>query len=175
MKNNNSAARDILILSVGELVAAALTVAGFAIAQAYVDVDFLGVTLGALIGAAVTVANFVFLTLSVNRAIDSYMEIRGSKEMSDEEAEKFTAEHSMQIQNAVKTSFIIRTVSMLALLVLAFLTGWVNPLATVIPLLAYRPILAISESIRRRRDPAPNPDAFIHYEDDESDAKESDD
>ena len=177
MKKSNAHFREIAMLSAGELIVTGLVVAGFAIADSYISVDYVKVILGALIGAVVTVLNFLFLTLSVNKAIDSYMEIRGTREMTDEEAEKFTAEHSMQIQNAVKTSFIIRTVTMLAVLVIAFITGWVNPLATVIPLLAYRPILAAGEKLRKKQDPVPDPANFIHYDeiDAESDSKESDD
>ena len=176
MKKSNAAFKETSRLAVGELIVTALVIAGFAIADAFVSVDYVKVILGAVIGAVVTVLNFLFLTVSVNSAIDRYMEIRGTREMTDEEAEKFTAEHSMQIQNAVKTSFIIRTVSMLAVLILAFVTGWVNPVATVIPLLAYRPILALGEKIRRRQDPVPNPDNFISYGDEEENAteKESD-
>ena len=176
MKKSNAAVREISILALGELAVCALVVGGFAVADALIDVDYLKVILGAIIGGIVTVVNFCFLTVSVNNAIDRYMEIRGTREMTDEEAEKFTQEHSMQIQNAVKTSFIIRTVSMLAVLIVAFVTGWVNPLATVIPLLAYRPILALGEKIRKKQDPAPNPDNFIRYDDEdrETDVKESD-
>ncbi|MBQ8529184.1 MAG: ATP synthase subunit I [Clostridia bacterium] len=167
MKKSNTAVKEITVLSIGELLVAALVVCGFAIASAFLEVNYLKVILGALIGAAVTVANFAFLTVSVNNAIDSYMEIRGTREMTEEEAEKFTAEHSMEIQNKVKTSFIVRTVSMLAVLIIAFVTGWVNPLATVIPLLAYRPVLMLGEKIRKKQDPVPNPDNFIRYGDEE--------
>ncbi|MBQ7356869.1 MAG: hypothetical protein IJW66_05650, partial [Clostridia bacterium] len=123
--------------------------------------------------SAVVVLNFLFLSLSVNRAVDSYLEARGSREMTDEEAEKFTAENSMAIQNKIKTSFIIRTVSMLLALVVAFLLEWFNPLCTAIPLLAFNPLLSIGEMMRRRREPAPNPENFIKYEEN-TEEKESD-
>ena len=103
---------------------------------------------GALLGATVSNLNYIFLTLSVDRAISNYLALRGDKEMSDEEAEKFAAENSMPIQNAIKTSYIIRTFSMLAVLVLAFITNWFNPVATAIPLLAFRPLLSVVEIIK---------------------------
>lgn len=103
---------------------------------------------GALLGATVSNLNYVFLTLSVDRAVNNYLTLRGDREMSDEEAEKFAAENSMPIQNAIKTSFIIRTVSMLAVLVLAFITNWFNPIATAIPLLAFRPLLSLIEFVK---------------------------
>ena len=68
--------------------------------------------------------------------------------MDDEEAEQFAAENSMPIQNAIKTSYIIRTVTMIATLVVAFLLDWFNPLATAIPLLAFRPLLTVIEMIK---------------------------
>jgi uncharacterized membrane protein AbrB (regulator of aidB expression) len=68
--------------------------------------------------------------------------------MSDEEAEKFAAEHAMPVQNAIKTSFIIRTVSMLAALVVAFLLDWFDPIATAVPLLAFQPLLTAIEIIK---------------------------
>jgi hypothetical protein len=52
------------------------------------------------------------------------------------------------------------------------LTGWFNPLCTVIPFLAFKPILSIGEMLRKKYDPAPNPDNFVKYE--ENDEKESD-
>ena len=68
--------------------------------------------------------------------------------MDEEEAQKFAEENSMPIQNAMKLSFIIRTVSMLAALVVAFILDWFNPIATAIPLLAYRPLLTLIETIK---------------------------
>lgn len=108
----------------------------------------IGVILGALLGALITLINYAFLTISVDKAISNYLKLRGEREMTDEEAEKFAAENSMPIQNAIKTSFIIRTASILITLVVAFLTQWFNPLAAVIPLLAFRPLLTIIESIK---------------------------
>ena len=55
----------------------------------------LQVILGTLLGSTVTVANFAVLAFSVNRAVDKYIELRGSREMSEEEAEAFAKEHSM--------------------------------------------------------------------------------
>lgn len=126
---------------------------------------------GAWLGAVVAILNYAFLTLSVDKAINKYLSLRGDREMSDEEAEKFAAENSAPIQNAIKTSFIIRTFSMLAALLVAFILEWFNPLATAIPLLAFRPLLSIIEMIKGKKAAPPNPENFIKYE---SDEKESD-
>lgn len=127
---------------------------------------------GAWLGAVVAILNYAFLTLSVDKAINKYLSLRGDREMSDEEAEKFAAENSAPIQNAIKTSFIIRTFSMLATLLVAFILEWFNPLATAIPLLAFRPLLSIIEMIKGKKAAPPNPENFIKYENDEKESDE---
>ena len=103
---------------------------------------------GAMLGGVVCVLNYTFLTVSVDKAINDYLALRGDKEMDEEEAEKFAQENSMPIQNAIKLSYIIRTVSMIATLLVAFLTKAFNPIATAIPLLAFRPLITLIESIK---------------------------
>lgn len=136
-------------MTIGEVIVSVLVVLGFLLADM---LDFLAfdyrVITGAILGGAVTVANYALLTLSVNREVNKYLELRGTGEMSDEEAEKFASENSMPIQNAIKLSFIIRTVSMLATLVAAFLLDMFNPIATAIPLLAFRPLLSAIEIVK---------------------------
>lgn len=169
-KENN---RELRVLIFGEAAVAVLIVAGAFLVSLFSEYVFgFSAVTGALLGALIVVLNFAFLSLSVNRAVDEYLAVRGSREMTDEEAEKFTAENSMVIQNKIKTSYIIRTTTMLAALVIAFLTGWFNPLCTVIPFLAFKPILSIGEMLRKKYDPAPDPDNFVKYE--ENDEKESD-
>ena len=138
------------MIVIGEVIVSALVILGYVIASAFSYPFTYKVITGVILGSSVTVANFFFLTLSVNRAVDRFIELRGSREMTEEEAEKFTNENSMAIQNAIKTSFIIRTVSMLAAFVLAFVAGVFEPLATVIPLLAYRPIISIGNILRNK-------------------------
>ena len=166
MKKSNSAYKETAILSIGELVVSALTVGGFALASLFVEVNLLAAVLGAILGSAVTILNFFFLSFSVNRSVDKYLALRGEQEMTDEEAQAFTVKHSMEIQNAIKINYIIRTVSMLVTLVVAFLVMNIfNPIAAAIPLLAYRPILTVTELVRARFNKAPNPDNFIVYDD----------
>ena len=130
---NNSTIRETSILTLGAL----LTVGGFALAGLVWEINMLSVVLGVVLGALVTVLNYFFLSLSVNRSVDKYLELRGSTEMTDEEAAVFTAKHSLEIQNAIRISFLIRLISMVAALVVAFVfLNVFNPLATAIPLLA---------------------------------------
>ena len=147
MQDKKSTYRDIFVLAVGELAVAAAVVAVYALLGAF---TYKAVT-GALIGALVDVFNFVFLTVSVNRAVDKFMVLRGDKEMDEEEAEKFAAEHVSEIQNAQKLSYIIRTFTMLGALVLAFLTKQFDVIAAAVPLLLFQPILIVSQNIARKR------------------------
>ena len=147
MKNKPTA--DIACLTLCELAVAALTVAGFLVADAAFDVEFnFRVITGAALGAMVTVLNFLFLTLSVNRAVNGFLQLRGDREMDEDEAAAFVKENSVPIQNAIKLSFIVRTFSMLIALVIGFLLDAFNPIATAIPLLAYRPLLYVTEYIK---------------------------
>lgn len=164
MKNNNAPLKETAILTVGEIIVSALVVLGYLVSDLIFSTGFsYRVFTGAALGSIVVILNFFFLSVSVNRAVDRYIEIRGSREMTEEEAEKFNAEHSMAIQNSIKTSYIVRTATMLAALVVAFVLEWFAPLATVIPILAFRPILMAGEAIRRKFDKTPDPQKFIEY------------
>ncbi len=109
------------------------------------------VIFGGLLGTAVTVLNFLILTLNINSAINKFLALRGSKEMGDEEAEAFAQKNSMVIQNAMTRSYIIRSLLMIGVLVGAFLLpGWFNVIATLVPLVCYRPIIYLSELTKKK-------------------------
>lgn len=147
MENKSSSARQILALAIGEIIVSALVCVIYLILGKF---DYTVVT-GSILGSIVTVANFAVLTFSVNRAVDRYLELRGSREMSEEEAEAFAKEHTVAVQNAATKSLILRTASMLAALVAAFLfTDLFSVLATAIPLLMFRPILYVLELIKSK-------------------------
>ena len=164
MNKNSIPKRETLILLFGEIIVSLIVVGVYMLVDLLTEYTFsYTVVTGVLLGTSVTVLNFFFLSLSVNRAIDRFLLERGEREMDEEEADRFANEHSMQIQNSVKTSFIVRTVSMLAALVLAFILEWFDPLATAIPLLMFRPIITAGEAIRKKFDKAPTPDNFVVY------------
>ena len=147
MENKSSSALQVLALATGEIIVSALVCVIYLILGKF---DYTVVT-GTLLGSIVTVANFAVLTFSINRAIDKYLELRGSREMSEEEAEAFAKEHTMAVQNAATKSLILRTASMLAALVAAFLlTDLFSVLATAIPLLMFRPLLYVLELIKSK-------------------------
>ena len=70
--NKNSKYKEVVFLSVSEFAVAALTVLGAFTVSLFTDYSFdYSAILGALLGALVIVANFLFLTISVNSAVDS--------------------------------------------------------------------------------------------------------
>ena len=171
MNQNKLPVREIALLAVGEALVGAIVTAVFLLVGKFNYT----VPLGALLGGVVTVFNFVFLSIAVNRAIDDAMKIYEARQAEkvkaqevseaslepagtdsddeepyDDEAAKFARENAAKITNAVKLSYIVRTVSVIATLVVAFITKQFNVLATVIPLLCLRPILTLSELLRKK-------------------------
>ena len=148
MKNNSKLPLfEIGLLAVGELIVSLIVTLGFLIAKRFT----ISVVFGALLGSAVVVLNFLWLSVSVNRAVDRALSDRPEGELNDEQIESFSKEHTAAVQNAAKLSYIVRTASTLAALVLAFLLdGVFNVIATLIPLLMLSPILTIGEFIKRR-------------------------
>ena len=147
MENKNSLLVyiDTLWLLIGELIVSLITVGVFALVGKF---HYSAIT-GALLGSAVTVLNFFILSVGVNRAVTRYVEARGTREMDEEEAEKFASEHSMDVQNAMMKSYMLRMLMMIGSLVLAGFSGWFNVIATVVPLLMYRPLITIIETIKK--------------------------
>jgi sensor histidine kinase YesM len=135
---------DSVWLAVGELIVAALTSLAFLLFGKF---SYTVVT-GALLGGAVTVINFLILSVAINRAINGYITERGDKEMDDEAAEEYAKQHGTAVQNAMTKSYMLRMLLMIGSLVLAMISGWFSPLATVIPLIMYRPILYVTEFIK---------------------------
>ena len=145
-KNKLSVYIDTVWLALGEVIVAVLVSLVFLI---FGKLNYT-VPLGALLGGAVTVINFLILSVSINRAINGYITERGDKEMDEEEAEKYAKEHGMAVQNAMTKSYLLRMALMIGALVLAMISGWSSPLATVIPLIMYRPILYVTEFIKAK-------------------------
>ena len=147
MKNTKLPLYETLAMIIGEIITSLILCAVFLIIKKF----DLSVLLGVLLGSLVTVANFIFLMVFTNRAIDKAMAERGEGEMSDDEVAEFTAKHQANIQAAVKLSYVIRTLCIAASLVVAFLLdGVFNVIATVIPLLMFRPILTVSQLIKTK-------------------------
>lgn len=146
MKKSNLPLWEIMALALGEIAASAV------VALIYVLLDKFSykVITGAVLGTAVILLNFLFLSISINRAVDKVMAERGEEEMDDEVAAEFAAKHAAAIQNAAKLSVIVRTTSMLVTLVVAFILNWFDVIATLVPLLLFKPILIVSQYIKGR-------------------------
>ena len=146
--------KEVLLLAIGELIVSLLTVGGFLLVDViFTEKDIFNYTVvtGALLGTLVVLINFFILSIAITRAVMSYMKERGEREMSEEEALAFAQEHQGRIRLAMSRSYVIRTLLMLGTLILAFVLEWFNPIATVIPLLMYKPVLIASHYIKAKR------------------------
>ena len=144
MQSKNTIWKDLFSIIIGEAAVSAAAAAVFLL----LDVFSYKVITGVLLGSVVAIFNFIFLTLSINKAVDKFMALRGDGEMSEEDANEFAAKHSGDIQSAQKLSYLIRTFTMLGALVLAFISKHFHVIPTVSPLLALQPILIFSQQIR---------------------------
>ena len=174
--NKSNILSDLIPLFTGELLVVLIVVlTGLGLSYGGIISFGAEIPLGALLGALVTIANYAVLIISLDKAVRDYLALRGENEMSDEEAESFAKAHTASVQKTISRSTVLRTASIVGCLLVAFLTGIFNPIATIIPLLAYRPILTVAELIKAKNSPAPNPEKYINYEyKDENEEKESD-
>ena len=152
-KSMRDALKDALFILLGEIAVCAVVSVVFLILSVFEIAKFdHTVILGGLLGSLVVVVNYFILAVTVNRAIDKYVALRGDGEMTEEEAEKFAAENSKSVSMAAGGTYILRMLLMIGVLVGAFLLqGVFNVIATVIPLIAYRPIIYVIELIRSKK------------------------
>lgn len=156
MKKNESGLGSVLseavVILVGEVIISAIVALVYLLIQMF---DYT-VVLGLVLGTTVTVANFLILAITVNNAINKALARRPEGEMTEEEAAKFAAENQASVQLAATGTYILRTLIMLGALVGAFLLNGVlgfklfDVIATIIPLLMYRPIIFVSEIIKKK-------------------------
>ena len=148
MQKKNMPTSEILLLAVGELIVSLIVTGVYLL----LDRFSYAVISGCLLGSAVTVFNFVFLSISVNRAIDKALAGRKEGEMTEEEAEVFAAENQAAVQRAAQGSYLVRQILMLGVLVCAFLLdGWFDVIATLVPLLMFRPLLTVCGLIKSKK------------------------
>ena len=145
MQKKNMPVSEILFLALGEAAVSLVIVGIYLLIGRY---SYKVVT-GAVLGSFVTVLNFVILSVSVNRAIDKVMALKGDKEMTEEEAAAFAAQNQGAIQRAAQGSYLIRQVLMLGVLVLAFVLDWFDVIATLVPLLMFRPLITVHGLLKK--------------------------
>ena len=145
---------EILIILIGEIIVGALTAGVYLIVEAALENDAFTykVITGLALGTTVVIVNYLVLTVVVNRAINKVMALRPEGEMTEDEIFEFAKANQDTIKNAAAFSYIVRTLTMLATLVLVFifLKKWFAVVATVVPLLAFRPIIMVGEFFRKR-------------------------
>ena len=144
IKNKNI---DTVYLAIGEIVVSLLVI------LVYIAINKFEWTVatGVVLGSAVTVCNFVILSISLNKALDKFIDLRGDKELTEEEAEEFAKSNAIKVQNAATKSYVLRTALMMGSLVLAFITKCFNPIATLVPLAMYKPLLYATQFIKQKR------------------------
>jgi hypothetical protein len=148
MQKKNMPTAEILFLVVGELIVSLIVSGVYLLLNRF----SYAVISGCLLGSAVTVFNFVFLSVSVNRAIDKALAGRKEGEMTEEEAQAFAAENQAAVQRAAQGSYLVRQILMLGVLVCAFLLdGWFDVIATLVPLLMFRPLLTVCGLIKSKK------------------------
>lgn len=147
MKENNNGYRDSIYLAILESIISLIAV------LVYVALGMFNWTIvsGVILGSTVTVVNYLILSYSVNKAINDFIALRGKEEMTDEESDKFAKTHAIKVQNAVTKSYVLRTGLMVGALVVAFITKKFDPIATMIPLIMYKPLLYAIEFIKKKR------------------------
>lgn len=147
MKKSNIPVWEITMLVLGELVVSLLVAGVYLILKKF----SYAVVTGCLLGSAVAIFNFIFLSVAVNRAIDKAMAERKEGEMTDEEAAEFAKISGAAVQRAAQGSYVFRQILMLAVLAGAFLLGdLVDVIATIIPLLMFRPLLSVCGLMKKK-------------------------
>jgi hypothetical protein len=144
---NKNSYIDTIYLAIGEVAVSLLVVLVY---TALGEFNWTVVS-GVILGSAVTILNFLILSHAVNKALNKFIDLRGDKEMDEDEAKAFAKANSLKVQNAVTKSYVLRTGLMMGSLVLAFITKLFNPIATLIPLAMYKPLLYATQFIKNKR------------------------
>ena len=156
MKKNNFPIVETIVIAIGEMIASAITCLIFFIAGGW-EIHY-SVFTGSALGIVIMMVNFLVLAISTNVAVDKAMAERGTKEFTDEEAEEFAKKHKAKIALISRVSFFLRAGSMVGALVVAFLIkdgngdDVFNVIATLVPLVAYYPIVFVSQMLIQRRE-----------------------
>lgn len=152
MKKSKLPIWELAAILIGEALTSLIVCGIFLIVNIFKgDIEIYKVVLGAVLGSVVTFINFLALSIVTNKLIDKYLAERGSGEMDEEEAANFAAKYQGQFQLMAKLSYIIRTIVMIATLLVAIFVDVFNVISTLVPLLMFRPIITVSELLKRKR------------------------
>lgn len=137
---------ELLFVCVGEAVVSLITVLIYIALNKF---NYSVVT-GVLLGSTVIILNFIFLCISINRAIDNIMAERGDAEMDEQQAAEFSEKHKASLNKTVQLSNTLRMLSMVGALVLAFVLGHFDVIATLVPIVMYHPLILVSGLITKK-------------------------
>ena len=152
MKQSKLPIWELAAILIGEAITSLAVCGVFLIVNIFKDdIEMYKVILGTVLGSAVTFLNFLALSIATNRLIDKYLLERGTAQMDEEGAAIFAAKYSGKFQLMAKLSYIVRTLVMIATLIVAIFIPVFNVLATLIPLLMFRPIINVAELIKGKR------------------------
>lgn len=135
----------LISLAIGEIVVSVLT------ALAYLGLNKYHWTVisGLALGFVVAMLYYIFIDISTTRVINEIKEIRGNKEMSEEEIEKFVKENEKKLQLKLQINMYIRFGVIIAAFFIAFLTKKFAIIATLVPILAVSPLLMLFEYMKK--------------------------
>ncbi len=125
--------KETLYLLLGELLCSAIIVGVYALIGAFAP----AVIWGVLAGSILSTANFFMLCISADAAADKAQaqDVKGGKKL-------------------MKLSFQLRLIVLFVLMIALAKSGLCNPLALVLPLVLFRPILMVIEFFRKPGDKA---------------------
>ena len=182
MEKSKFPVRETVFLALGEIIVSAITVTVYLLLQKFNYTVLTGVILGSAVTVinflilAVSVNRTVDKILAeadmdsvarqaaaeaaeCEKALESNDDAEGDDTDGEEAdygtedaAARFAAENRMKVQATVKISYVIRTLMMVAALVLAFITKQFDVLATLIPLLTFRPIITLAEMMNQKKE-----------------------
>ena len=179
MKNTKSVPiKETLILTLGEAICSLIVCAVFLLIKKFDYTVLLGTVIGSVaiilnflfmsikVNSAIDQAfmlrdNYVDEPSSANGTAtdvpDAESTAKQDAEGSEDDAQekldaamRFANEQSVRVNRIAKISYIIRMATLITLLVVALISKWFHPLATVIPMLMFRPIIMAEGLIRSK-------------------------
>ena len=125
MKNKNPVIAETLRILLGHLICLGLMLGVYALIGKF----SVSVLLGGIVGTVLAVGNFFFLAVGLSNLADDAADAR--------------------VRIRSQSSYLIRTVAMLGIAVVAIRFGGCDVIATLLPLLLTRPILTVEQFILR--------------------------
>ena len=120
---------EFLSVAVGQVLCVAVMIGIFALVGKF----DLTVLLGGLAGGFIATANFFVMIFYINKAAD-----------------KAEAQDVAGGQKLIHLSYMGRMIGIFVALIVCAKSGWCHPLALIIPLVFTRPILTVSELLRKK-------------------------